>query len=198
MGEFIMSRCERIRKIPEILTDDEREALIRQPNPRYPTGLRNIALLRVMLDLGLRNAEARGIKIKNINLNSGRVKVLGKGRKERVLYLADTSLDVVRSWLDKRVELPGTNGLLFCTLQGGTLSERYVQQMVKRYIKKAGIDKDIHPHSLRHTFATDLYRESKNLRLTQKALGHSNISTTTIYTHIVDSELESAMKGLRR
>ena len=69
--------------------------------------------------------------------------------------------------------------------------------MVKRMVARAGIEKDIHPHSLRHTFATDLYRKTKNLRITQKALGHSNIATTEIYTHIVDDELENALKSLR-
>jgi len=69
--------------------------------------------------------------------------------------------------------------------------------MVKRYAAKAGIEKDVHPHTLRHTFATDLYRETTNIRLTQKALGHANLSTTQIYTHVVDEELEGALKSFR-
>lgn len=193
-----MVQREKTLRIPEVLSDEERNLLLRQPNRRYPTGLRNLAMLRVMLDIGLRNAEARGIKIKNLNLTTGRIKVLGKGKKERVLYLADGTLDVVRAWLERRVELPDSNGLLFCTLDGGPVSSRYLQQAVKRYAKKAGIDKDIHPHTLRHSFATDLYRETKNLRLTQKALGHASITTTTIYTHVLDDELEAALKALRR
>ena len=80
---------------------------------------------------------------------------------------------------------------------GNQLVPRYIQKLVKRYSKKAGIDKDISPHNLRHTFATDLLRESKNIRLVQKAMGHSDVSTTMIYTHIVDEELENALKNFR-
>ena len=80
---------------------------------------------------------------------------------------------------------------------GNKMNPRYIQDMVKRYAKKAGINKDISPHTLRHTFATDLLRETKNIRLVQKALGHSDISTTMVYTHIVDEELEGALKNLR-
>ena len=80
---------------------------------------------------------------------------------------------------------------------GNRMNPRYIQDMVKRYAKKAWIDKDISPHSLRHSFDTDLLRETKNIRLVQKALGHSDISTTMVYTHIVDEELEGALKNLR-
>jgi len=86
---------------------------------------------------------------------------------------------------------------VFTTKEGGTLDPRYVQRMVKRYAVKAGLEKDITPHTLRHSFATDLYRETTNIRLTQKALGHSNLATTEIYTHIVDEELEEALKTFR-
>ncbi len=86
---------------------------------------------------------------------------------------------------------------MFTTLQGNPVSGRYVQQMVKRCALRAGIEKDIHPHTLRHSFATDLYRETTNIRLTQKALGHANLATTQIYTHIVDEELEGALKSFR-
>ena len=88
--------------------------------------------------------------------------------------------------------------LLFTTLEGKLLSDRYLRVMVKRYGTKAGVLKDVHPHTLRHTFATDLYRETKNIRLVQKALGHADLSTTMIYTHIVDDELEDALKTFRR
>ncbi|MDD5466150.1 MAG: tyrosine-type recombinase/integrase, partial [Candidatus Omnitrophica bacterium] len=86
---------------------------------------------------------------------------------------------------------------LFCTLAGGRLSDRYVRDMVKRYARRAGIDKDVHPHTLRHTFATDLLKETKNIRLVQRALGHVSLSTTMIYTHIVDDQLEAALKNFR-
>jgi integrase/recombinase XerD len=87
---------------------------------------------------------------------------------------------------------------VFTTLKGKALGHRYVQQMVKRYAAKAGIDKNISPHTLRHSFATDLYRETSKIRLVQKVLGHSDLSTTMIYTHIFDEEVESALKSFRQ
>ena len=86
---------------------------------------------------------------------------------------------------------------MFTTLKGRPLGHRYVQRMVKRCAAKAGIDKIISPHTLRHTFATDLYRETSKIRLVQKVLGHSDLSTTMIYTHIHDPEVESALKSFR-
>ena len=87
---------------------------------------------------------------------------------------------------------------VFTTLKGKALGHRYVQRMVKRYAAKAGIDKNISPHTLRHSFATDLYRETSKIRLVQKVLGHSDLSTTMIYTHIFDEEVESALKSFRQ
>jgi integrase/recombinase XerD len=86
---------------------------------------------------------------------------------------------------------------VFTTLKGTPVSDRYVQKMVTRLSEKAGIEKNVHPHVLRHTFATDLYRETGKIRLVQKALGHADLSTTMIYTHIVDDELEIALKSFR-
>ena len=86
---------------------------------------------------------------------------------------------------------------VFTTLAGQSVSSRYVQQMMKRYAAKAGIEKNIHPHTLRHTFATDLHRMSRNIRLVQKALGHADLSTTMIYTHVYDEELEDTLKSFR-
>jgi len=86
---------------------------------------------------------------------------------------------------------------VFTTLAGTPVSSRYVQQMVQRYAAKAGIEKRVHPHILRHTFATDLHRESRNIRLVQKALGHADLSTTMIYTHVYDLEIREALRSLR-
>jgi site-specific recombinase XerD len=92
----------------------------------------------------------------------------------------------------------GAETPLFTTLAGALLRDNYLRAMVKRYGLKAKIGKDVHPHMLRHTFATDLYRETKNIRLVQKALGHVSLGTTMIYTHIVDDELEDALRTFRR
>ncbi len=183
-------------KLPEVLSGEERLLLLRQPNGRAPTGLRNRCLMQVMLDAGLRAAEALKLKVKDLDWMSGKLKVRqGKGKKDRILWLNPQALEVLRKWREKR---PRQTELLFTTLEGKLLSDRYLRVMVKRYGMKAGISKDVHPHTLRHTFATDLYRETKNIRLVQKALGHADLSTTMIYTHIVDDELEDALKTFRR
>jgi len=187
-------------KIPEVLTDTEQEALLSQPNPRYPTGERNRALLRLMLDTGLRLSEATALRWRDINLTTGKLMVRqGKGAKDRTLWIGDEDLDMLRSWRERQArDVAGDHEHVFTTLEGNPVSPRYVQAMVKRYAARAGIEKDIHPHTLRHSFATDIYRQTTNIRLTQKALGHSNLATTQIYTHIVDEELEDALRTFRK
>jgi len=188
------------RKIPEVLTEKEQEALLAQPNPRYLTGHRNRMLLRLMLDTGLRLSEAINLRWRDIDLNSGKVMVRqGKGAKDRTLWTGEENLAALVAWRERQLaECSGAPENVFTTKAGGALAPRYVQRMVKRYAAKAGIEKDIHPHTLRHSFATDLYRETTNLRLTQKALGHASVSTTQVYTHIVDEELEGALKSFRQ
>jgi len=187
------------RKIPEVLTPTEQEALLAQPNPRYLTGQRNRVMLRVMLDTGLRLSEAIHLGWKDIDLNSGKVMVRqGKGAKDRTLWTGDDNLAALVAWRERQSsECAGRPQTVFTTKAGGKLDPRYIQRMVNRYAAKAGIEKDITPHTLRHSFATDLYRETTSIRLTQKALGHANLATTQIYTHIVDEELEGALKSFR-
>lgn len=182
-------------KIPEILNEEELKALLRQPNRKCPTGLRNYAMLRLMAYLGLRSAEVRGIHVRDIDWTSGKLTVKnGKGEKDRVLWMNVEDLELLQTWREIKPE----SDLLFCTLKGTPVQGRYLRALVERLGKKAGIDKSVNPHMLRHTFATDLYRETKNLRMVQKALGHASLATTQIYTHIVDEEMEAALKGFRR
>lgn len=187
-------------KIPEVLTSEEQAALLRQPNPRYPTGERNHLLLRLMLNTGLRLSEAVNLRWKDIDLNTGKLMVRqGKGAKDRSLWIGDEDLKLLRKWRERQgKDVEGPPVHVFTTLGGKAVSPRYVQQMVKRLAARAGITKDIHPHTLRHSFATDLYRETKDIRLTQKALGHANLATTQIYTHLVDEDLEAALKSFRK
>jgi len=188
------------RKIPEVLTKDEQQLLIEQFNERYPTSHRNKMLIQLMLDTGLRLAEACALLWRHINLTSGKLMVReGKGAKDRTLWIGEDRLEQLREWRERQVEWLGeTHEHVFTTRNGDPLSHRYVQKMVDNYSNKAGIDKNIHPHTLRHTFATDLYRETGKIRLVQKALGHSDLTTTMIYTHIIDEELENALKTFRK
>lgn len=192
--------AKRAFRIPEVLTREEEEALLRVPNPRYPTGERNRLLLSLMLDTGLRLSEAVSLRWKDIDLNTGKLMVRqGKGAKDRTLWLGEPDLKLLRRWRERQAkDIAGSTEHVFTTLDGEPVSPRYVQQMVKRLAARAGIAKDIHPHTLRHSFATDLYRETKDIRLTQKALGHANLATTQIYTHLVDEDLEAALKSFRQ
>jgi integrase/recombinase XerD len=188
------------RKIPDVLTPDEEAALLAQPNPRYPTGQRNRLMLQLMLDTGLRLSEATGLKWGDLDLTTGKLKVRqGKGAKDRILWVGDEDLDALRKWRDRQAQaVAGDPSSVFTTLDGKPVSPRYVQAMVKRYATKAGIARSVHPHLLRHSFATDLLRQAKNIRIVQRALGHARLATTEIYTHIVDEELEGALKSFRQ
>jgi len=189
----------RAKKLPTVLTEDEQERLLEQPNPRYPTGERNQTMLRLMLNTGLRLAEVTSLKWHDLNLTTGKLMVRqGKGSKDRTLWVAEGDIDRLRSWRERQASQCGQCDHVFTTLQGKPLGHRYVQRMVKRYAAKAGIDKNISPHTLRHSFATDLYRETSKIRLVQKVLGHSDLSTTMIYTHIFDEEVKSALKSFRQ
>lgn len=194
----------RRKKLPKILEEEEQQQLINVFNERYPTALRNKTMIKLMLDSGLRLSEVINLKWEHINLMSGKLEVIeGKGAKDRIIYINEETIKQLKSWKDRQAKKLQEKGqpkakLVFTTLKGKKLNPANVRSMVYNYSDKAGITKKISPHTFRHTFATDLYRETSNIRLVQKALGHSDLSTTMIYTHIVDDELEQAMKNFRR
>ncbi len=183
------------RILPDTLNSKERTALLCQPNKKAPTGLRDLAMIRLMLNAGLRVSEVLNISLSDIDLTSGRLIVKhGKGGKYRIVWLNEDDLDIIRKWKEIKPHSP----LFFTTLFGNRINDRYLRAMVKRRAKISGITKDVHPHLLRHTFATDLLKSTKNIRLVQKALGHASLSSTMIYTHVYDEELESALKSFRK
>ena len=137
----------RKNKLPVILEPEEVQNLLKQPNKKYPTGLRNKALLSLMLHCGLRVSEVVNLRPGNINLTKGKLRVEnGKGNKDRDLAIPEYLIDLFDSWRKKRPE----SNFFFSTLKGKKLSIRYLQQMVKRYAQKAGLSKRISPHTLRH------------------------------------------------
>ena len=153
-------------------------------------------MMLIMLDVGLRSNEVINLKVKDVDWSSGKVKVIqGKGKKDRIVWINEDSLEWLRKWREQRPDSKG--GHLFTTLKGDPVKDSYMRAMLARYGNKAGIYKRVHPHMLRHSFGTDLYRETKNIRMVQKALGHADLSSTMIYTHIIDDELENSMKTFR-
>jgi integrase/recombinase XerD len=148
-----------------------------------------------MLSVGLRCAEVLALRIQDVDLTSGKLKVnQGKGSKDRILFLDVEMLELIQSWRERRkVE----SEYYFTTLKGERLNARYVRAMMERLKKKAGIVRKCSPHTLRHTFATELLKETGNIEIVRRALGHADISTTGIYLHALDSELESALKSFQ-
>ena len=186
------------KKIPDVLTLDEQERLLNQCNLRYITPQRNQTMIQLLLNTGLRLAELTNLKWNDIDLMTGQLKVVeGKGLKDRILWLNEETLSMLGKWKQRQFKEWGKSHLVFTTRTLRPLDGKAVRSMIKTYSDKAGIKKHITTHSLRHTFASDLLRDTKNIRIVQKALGHADISSTQIYTHIVDEELEEALKSFR-
>lgn len=184
-----------MKRIPSTLNQKEQDILINQPNKNAPTGLRNYTLIVVLLSTGLRCAELISLKWDEVDFFDGKIFVkCGKGQRDRILWLNPKALDALHNL---KCRFPAQSENVFSTLEGKPLQPRYVRAAVKRYATRANICKNVHPHTLRHTFATDLLDKTNNIRLVQKALGHSSITTTMIYTHIADKQLENALKNFK-
>ena len=195
------------KKLPIILNEEERRALLAQANKRYLTGHRNKVMIQLLFNLGLRLAEVINLKWMDIDFLSEILMVReGKGMKDRTLYIKDKNWrgeddkTALQEWKDRQVkELGYIPEYVFTTMsknsRGQQLSDKYVQNMVIRYGKRAGIKKKISPHTMRHSFATDLYRLRRDPVVLKNALGHSNLSTTMVYIHLVGSDVEEALAG---
>lgn len=171
------------RRVPSVLNSYEQLILLKQPNSKAPTGLRNLCLLSMMLKLGLRVSEVINIQNENIDWEKGKIFIKASGAaRERILWIEQAELDLLEKWHGVK---PEEGKYFFSTLDGSKLKDRYVREMVKRLARKAGINKDVYPHLLRYTFAADLIRETNDIKLLQEALGHRDISTTQSYTSIL-------------
>ena len=193
------------RRIPNILTPAEQARLLKQPNRRYPTGQRNRLLIKMMLDTGLRLSEAIALRWENVDLSVGRLLVKeGKGGKDAFLWTNEENITALQEWRVRQAAVfterqnEGRPAYVFASLDGTPLGPRYVRRMVERYALKAGLEKHVYPHLLRHCFATDLLRATRNLRIVQRAGRWADISTVQIYAHIVDEEVEGAMRDFRK
>ena len=181
------------RRQPEVLTPTECQTLAGTPNPRYRTGLRDQCMIRLMLNTGLKVSECLQLRVSDIDWSSGQLNVKGRGEKARTLWINDEVLSLLGQWLERRpVDCP----LLFTTLAGKPVSDRAFRAMIKRRARKAGIAKDVHPHMLRHSFATQMYHRTQDLRGVQKMLGHASFASTLIYTPSAGENVERTMKDL--
>ena len=182
------------RGLPRALGESQVEALLAAPDTDRPLGLRDRAMLELMYATGLRVSELVGLELHNLNLNQGVVRVLGKGGKERLVPLGEPA----RRWLQRYLGtarpalLKGDSArVVFVTARRAGLTRQSFWHVVRRHARAAGITQAISPHGLRHSFATHLLNHGADLRVVQLLLGHSDLSTTQIYTHI-------AREGLKR
>lgn len=186
------------RKFPvEVLSDKEVLALIGKCSPRCATGIRNRALIVALWRGMLRVSEA--LALKQADFDGSSIRILnGKGSKSRVVGIDPTASAVIEAWATYRKEKLGFNGNkpFFCTLEGRPVQTAYVRNLMKRLAKKAGIEKRVHPHGLRHTGASELLDEGMNIGIISKQLGHSSIATTHRYiNHINPAEVIDAMNS---
>ncbi len=172
--------------LPVFLNIDEVFALLEQPRGDDFTSVRDRAILELFYASGLRVSELVGLDTGSVDTHVGYARVLGKGRKERVVPVHRKAIGAVERYLEKRAGIlheKGVTPALFTDTRGRRLTRKNVASIVAKYMRKSGIDKHISPHSLRHTFATHLLDSGADLRLIQELLGHASISTTQIYTH---------------
>ncbi|MEA3401320.1 MAG: tyrosine-type recombinase/integrase [Armatimonadota bacterium] len=212
------------RKLPKVLTRDELRDLLRQPNVQTPTGLRNKAMLKVMAYGGLRLSEVIGLRTKDLRREDGRLLLEvrgGKGGRDRTVPLPDHVAETLETWLVRRREIGVRNGPVFCTISKGrnvhpvateegfgddvtetklepgrALNPSYVRAMVGRLAERAGIEKTVSPHVLRHTAATETLRHCKDLRRVQELLGHKSPKTTEVYTEVLAEDVAEAVDAV--
>jgi len=185
------------KKIPETLSINEVEALLSVPNIRDRQGARDKAILETLYATGMRVSEAVNLKIENVNMDIGFLRCLGKGNKERVIPLGSKAIASIRRYLafSRPIFLRNKeNDALFVNRFGKKLSRQSLWKMIKKYSRQARIKKPMWPHILRHSFATHLLEKGADLRSVQEMLGHANISTTQIYTHVNKDRLKAIHK----
>lgn len=181
------------RHLPDVLTVDEIDSIIKQINLSLPEGHRNRAMIETMYSCGLRVSELCSLKMEDLFLNEGFIRVTGKGSKQRLVPISERAVHEIDNWLKDRCHVdirPGAEPFLFLSIRRGRpISRIMVFDIVRDLTAKAGISKTVSPHTFRHSFATHLLEGGANLRAIQCMLGHEKISTTEIYTHIDRSRL---------
>ena len=190
-GELSSPKLE--RKLPKVLTVEEVERLLAQPDFSTPAGKRDKAMLELLYATGIRVSELVNLNVQDVDLQEGFVRCLGKGSKERVVPIGEMAIIALRSYLEnarsKLIADPKEKAL-FVNHHGRRLTRQGFWKIVKKYSQQALIRKEITPHTLRHSFATHLLENGADIRAVQEMLGHADISTTQIYTHVTKDRLK--------
>jgi integrase/recombinase XerD len=179
-------------RLPNVLSRDEVTRLLEQPRGTSPAALRDRALLETMYACGLRASEAIGLELSELDLEGGILRARGKGSKERIIPIGGKAIEALRAYLENgRPRLVGIRPerRVFVNLRGGGLSRQGLYKIVRRHARTAGLERRMSPHTLRHTFATHLLSGGCDLRSLQEMLGHADIGTTQIYTHLSTERL---------
>lgn len=185
-------------KLPDTLSVSEVKSLLNAPDPSTPRGMRDSAMIELLYAAGLRVSELINLEVRNIHLDAGIVRVFGKGSKERLVPMGRYAMDKLNIYLESGRPLllkQHTSRTLFVARAGKPMTRQGFWKMLGKYTKIAGIDKRVSPHTLRHSFATHLLEGGADLRVVQVMLGHADISTTQIYTHITGDHLRSMHKA---
>ena len=178
--------------LPQVLTKEEVEKLLYSPNTGQVLGLRDRAMLELMYATGLRISEIINLKLEDLHLTMGTLQTLGKGHKERIVPVGDEAIKWVNRYLEEarpKLLKQKRSNYLFLNFHGNNLTRQGVWKNLKAEVRKAGIQKNITPHTLRHSFATHILENGADLRIVQELLGHADISTTQIYTHLSNKQL---------
>ena len=181
------------RSLPKTLSEDEVDSLLNAPNTDEPLGHRDRAMLELLYATGLRVSELINLKQSQVNFNQGVLRIVGKGDRERLIPLGEESQRWLKDFIDgPRMEilLERQTDYLFPTRRGDRMTRQAFWHIIKRYAEKAGVRRKMSPHSLRHAFATHLLNRGADLRVVQLLLGHSDLSTTQIYTHVARERLK--------
>ncbi|MDD5190951.1 MAG: tyrosine recombinase XerC [Dehalococcoidales bacterium] len=179
------------RRLPKFLTTDEITRLLNAPDKSKPVGKRDSAILELLYAAGLRVSEITSLNLSQIDIKAREIRVIGKGQKERVVLMGQPAANAMTHYLQYgRNKMQGSKKTeaVFITSFGKRIIDRRVQKLINTYAKKAGISKRVHPHVLRHTFATHMLDGGADLRVVQELLGHSSLETTQIYTHVSKSQ----------
>lgn len=188
----------KVHHLPKVLSMTEVEKLIETPNTNEILGLRDRAILEVMYATGLRVTELTELKMDDLHLSLGLIQTIGKGDKERIIPIGDLAIKWIENYLKysrNKLEKPSKRSpYLFLNHHGRKLTRQGIWKNLGALVKKAGIEKEVTPHTLRHSFATHLLENGADLRVVQELLGHSDISTTQIYTHITKQRMAKVYK----
>jgi len=181
------------RSLPRSLSEAEVESLLAAPAVADPLGYRDRTMLEVLYATGLRVSELVNLKVGAVNMNQGVIRVVGKGNRERLIPLGEEAVRWLKAFiLGARADilLDRTTEYLFPTRRGDRMTRQAFWHIIKRYARKSGVDRELSPHTLRHAFATHLLNHGADLRVVQMLLGHSDLSTTQIYTHVARERLK--------